>query len=70
MTHKFHSGGLTPVGGRFKVDKKPQYGAVALSEGEIAMSYGRIGVIGAMDLELAALVKKPDKTDQSDFRRF
>ena len=70
MTHKFHSGGLTPVGGRFKVDKKPQYGAVALSEGENAMTYGRIGVIGAMDSELAALVKKPDKTDQSDFRRF
>lgn len=58
------------MGGRFKVDKKPQYGAVALSEGEIAMSYGRIGVIGAMDSELAALVKKPDKTDQSVFQSF
>ena len=34
------------------------------------MSYGRIGVIGAMDLELAALVKKPDKTDKSVFQSF
>ena len=30
------------------------------------MAYGRIGVIGAMDSELAALVKKPDKTDKTD----
>lgn len=34
------------------------------------MSYGRIGVIGAMDSELAALVKKPDKTDKSVFQSF
>lgn len=34
------------------------------------MAYGRIGVIGAMDSELAALVKKPDKTDQSVFQSF
>lgn len=31
------------------------------------MSYDRIGVIGAMDSELAALIKKPDKTDKSVF---
>lgn len=34
------------------------------------MSYGRIGVIGAMGSELAALVKKPDKTDKSFFQSF
>ena len=34
------------------------------------MSYGRIGVIGAMDSELAALVKKPDKTDKPVFQSF
>jgi len=61
---------LTLAGRRIKVDEKPQCGAAAPSEGDITMPYDRIGVIGAMDSELAALVKKPDKTDPSDFRRF
>jgi hypothetical protein len=34
------------------------------------LAYGRIGVIGTMDSELDALVKKPDKTDKSVFQSF
>ena len=61
---------MTPAGRRIKVDEKTGTAAAAPSEGDIAMSYDRIGVIGAMDSELAALVKKPDKSDKSVFQSF
>ena len=62
---------LTSARGRIKVDKNIRRGrGRAHRKGESSMSYGRIGVIGAMDSELAALVKKPDKTDKSVFQSF
>ena len=49
--------GLTSARGRIKVDKNIRRGCGrAHRKGENSMSYGRIGVIGAMDSELAALI--------------
>ena len=48
---------LTSAHGRIKVDKNIRRGrGRAHRKGECSMSYGRIGVIGAMDSELAALI--------------
>ena len=48
---------LTSARGRIKVDKNIRRGCGrAHRKGECSMSYGRIGVIGAMDSELAALI--------------
>lgn len=59
---------LTSARERIKVDKSIRRGCGhAHRKGECSMSYGRIG---AMDFELAALVKKPDKPDKSVFQSF